>query len=376
LPFRPGWLFAAVLAIGARPDFSSGSSPARRRRRVGSAVELTAIVTRSVTQLPLFWRVFAVNAALLAFATLLLLFAPVTVSVPIRLTEALVLMLGLAVALAANVFLLRRAFSPLDRLARRMETVDLLRPGQRLPASRHDEVGRVVHAFNEMLDRLELERRESGRRALAAQEAERLRIARGLHDEVGQVLTGVILQLDVVAEAVESGRRHELLEAKETVRRALEEVRRISRELRPEMLEHLGLVSALTELARTFSRISGIEVDRSFPDELPPLTREAELAIYRIAQESLTNVARHSSARRVRLTLEGGADSVVLRVADDGVGFRGGIVPEGHGGLRGMRERAVLLGAALAVKPSRDGGVEVRLEVPSSPVEAPEEVTA
>ena len=328
------------------------------------------------SRLPLFWRVFAVNAALLALATLLLLFAPVTVSVPIRVTEALILMLGLAVALGANLLLLRRAFVPLERLARRMETVDLLRPGQRVQTATADEIGRVVRAFNEMLDRLEAERRESGRRALAAQEAERLRIARGLHDEVGQVLTGVLLQLDTMAEAVSSERRHELAETKNAVRQALEEVRRISQELRPEMLEHLGLVSALTELARTFSRLSNVEVAREFVQELPPLTPEAELAIYRIAQESLTNVARHSGAGRVTIALEPGAESVVLRVADDGKGFDGGAAPEGHGGLRGMRERALLVGGALAIKPGSAGGVEVRLEVPATQVEAPVAVGA
>jgi len=325
----------------------------------------------SAPAFPLFWRVFAVNAALLALATLLLLFTPVTVSRPVRLTEAVVLVIGFGLALAANIVLLRRAFSPLDQLARLMETVDLLQPGQRLPIGAHDEVGRVVHAFNEMLDRLETERHESGRRALAAQEAERLRIARGLHDEVGQVLTGVLLQLDAVADAIASDRRDELVETKHAVRQALEEVRRISSELRPEMLEHLGLVSALTELATTFSRLSAIPIDRRFAAELPPLSAEAELAVYRIAQESLTNVARHADAHQVTIALEPGADSVVLRVADDGDGFSGGAVPEGQGGLRGMRERAVLVGGSLAIEPGRDGGVAIRLEVPAAPVDAP-----
>jgi two-component system sensor histidine kinase UhpB len=320
---------------------------------------------------PLFWRVFAVNAALLALATLLLLVTPVTVSRPVRFTEALVLLVGFVVALAANVVLLRRAFFPLERLARRMETVDLLQPGERLPAGAGGEVGRVVHAFNEMLDRLETERRESGRRALAAQEAERLRIARGLHDEVGQVLTGVLLQLGAVADAIAADRRDELVETKHAVRQALEEVRRISRELRPEMLEHLGLVSALVELAGTFSRLSGIVVERRFAPELPPLSADAELAVYRIAQESLTNVARHAGAHRVTIALEPGADSVVLLVADDGDGFAGGDAPEGHGGMRGMRERAVLVGGSLSIRPGRDGGAEIRLEVPAAPVDAP-----
>jgi two-component system sensor histidine kinase UhpB len=328
----------------------------------------------SAPHFPLFWRVFAVNAALLALATLLLLFTPVTVSRPVRLTEALVLVIGFGLALAANVVLLRRAFSPLEELAQRMETVDLLEPGQRLPTGAGGMVGRVVHAFNEMLDRLENERHESGRRALAAQEAERLRIARGLHDEVGQVLTGVLLQLDAVADAIAADRRDELVETKQAVRQALEEVRRISSELRPEMLEHLGLVSALTELATTFSRLSAIPIERRFAAELPPLTADAELAVYRIAQESLTNVARHAGARRVTIALELGADSVVLLVADDGHGFAGGAAPEGHGGLRGMRERAVLVGGTLDIGPGRDGGVEIRLEVPAVPVDIPTSV--
>src|SRR6185312_13426557 len=130
--------------------------------------------------------------------------------------------------------------------------VHRLRPGQRLPEDGGVEVTALVRAFNQMLDRLESERRQSGRRALQAQEAERLRIARGLHDEVGQVLTGVLLQLDSLATAG-GDRAAEIAETKAAVRGAVEEVRRIARELRPEMLEQLGLVSALTELSRRFA---------------------------------------------------------------------------------------------------------------------------
>lgn len=334
------------------------------------------IASMPAGRLPLFWRVFAVNSGLLALVTLLLLVTPVTVSARVQLFEALVLIGGLAGALAANFFLLRRAFSPLDRLAQRMEAVDLLRPGQRLSVTTADEIGRVVRAFNEMLDRLESERRESGRRALQAQELERLRIARGLHDEVGQVLTGVLLQLDAIGDSIHAAQWEELAQAKQSVRQALVEVRRISRELRPETLEHLGLVSALTALARTFGGLSRIDVTCEFAQALPALSPEAELAIYRIAQESLTNVARHAGASRVRMWLENGTDSVVLRIVDDGVGFKGGAAPEGHGGLRGMRERALLVGGALAIKPAHERGVEVRLEVPAERVEEPAGVTA
>jgi two-component system sensor histidine kinase UhpB len=313
--------------------------------------------------LSVFWRVFAVNAGLLGVLAVLLLFSPVEIDAPIRPIQALIVIAGLVVTLAANAYLLRRALVPLERLAQRMESVDLLRPGQRLQVLRKDEISRVVIAFNRMLDRLESERQQSGRRILAAQEAERIGIARDLHDEVGQVLTGVLLHLDSIGDSAPA-HRAEIDDAKQSVRRALNEVRRISSELRPEMLEQLGLVSALTELTTTFSRVAGIRVERQFDQSLLELEPDAELAVYRIAQESLTNVARHAQATRVTVALEPGLDSVVLRVVDDGRGFAGD--PEEHGGLRSMRERALLIGAALAIKPALPGGVEVRLEVPAA----------
>jgi two-component system, NarL family, sensor histidine kinase UhpB len=310
----------------------------------------------------LFWRVFAVNAGLLAAIAVLLIVTPVTISAPIKLEQALIVVGGLAITLAANLLLLRRSVAPLGQLARRMETVDLLHRGQRLDVQHDDEVGRVVRAFNRMLDRLESERQQSGRRVLAAQEAERVGIARDLHDEVGQLLTGVLLHLNSIAEAVPT-HRDEIDAAKQAVRVALDEVRRISSELRPEMLEHLGLVSALTELSTTFARVSGLRVERQFEPALPKLSADAELALYRIAQEALTNVARHAAATKVTIALEHGPGSIVLSVSDDGRGFD--VEPQEQGGLRSMRERALLIDGALAIKPGRRGGVEVRLEVPA-----------
>jgi two-component system, NarL family, sensor histidine kinase UhpB len=318
--------------------------------------------------LSFFWRIFAVNAALLGVIALLLLFSPVEIDAPIKPFQAVIIVSGLVITVIANAVLLRRVVAPLGRVAQRMETVDLLRPGQRLPVDREDEIGHVVAAFNDMLDRLESERQQSGRRVLAAQEAERMGIARDLHDEVGQLLTGALLQLNSIAESAPA-HRQELDEARQAVRRALDEVRRISSELRPEMLEHLGLVSALPELSTTVARLSSVEVERQFDASLPKLAPETELAVYRIAQESLTNVARHAQASRVTITLERGHDSVVLRVVDDGRGFDG--VPEEHGGLRSMRERALLIDGALAIKEGANGGVEVRLEVPAAPAPQP-----
>src|SRR5581483_1443100 len=269
----------------------------------------------------LLWRVFAVNAALLALATLLLAVTPVTVHATISWPEAVVLLCGLAAISAVNLLLLRPIVRPIDRLARRMDTVDLLHPDQRLAGGGGREGEELVSTFNQMLARLEAERRASSRRALAAQEAERLRIAHGLHDEVGQVLTGVLLQLDALASADGEAKIDAIAETKDAVRVALDEVRRIAYELRPAMLEHLGLASALRELATSFATRSGLSVSQQFESDLPPLSDEAEIAMYRVTQESLTNIARHAHASAVELSLAAGARSVVLRVADDGVGF-------------------------------------------------------
>jgi len=307
-------------------------------------------------RLPLLWRVFAINATLLVLATLLIVLARGRIHASFAFLEGVDIAVGLAVMLAANFLLLRHTLRPIERLVGRMRTVDLLRPGQRLVEGGGIEVTELVRVFNEMLDRLETERRESGGRAQQAREAERSRIARGLHDEVGQVLTGVLLQLEGEGRAEET---------KAAVRQALEEVRRIGQELRPEMLEHLGLVSALTELSRRFADQSGLRIERRFAADLPPLSDDVELTLYRVAQESLTNVARHARASRVEVVLEAGADSVVLRVVDDGRGIDEWAAVNGRRGLRGMREQALLVGGALAVKRAREGGVEVRLEVPA-----------
>jgi two-component system, NarL family, sensor histidine kinase UhpB len=311
----------------------------------------------------LFWRVFLMNAGLLIVAALALVVSPATVSVPIAILEASILAVGLGLLLVANYVLLRRAFVPLERLSTGMRNVDLLRPGRRLPPGGEAEIAELVRSFNEMLDRLEEERRESGRLALAAQEAERKRIAAELHDEVGQTMTGVLLLLERLSEELPAESREALLEAQEAVRASLDEVRRIARELRPEMLEHLGLVSALKALGSSFAERTGLELEWRFARDLPTLEPDAELVVYRVAQESLTNIARHADAHKVQLSLERGRDSVVLRVVDDGRGLNGGL--PGGGGLRGMRERAVVAGAALAVKRAATGGVEVRLQVPT-----------
>ncbi|MCZ4609071.1 HAMP domain-containing sensor histidine kinase [Streptomyces sp. Lzd4kr] len=311
----------------------------------------------------LFWRIFGLNAVVLGIATALLLWAPVTVSVPVLLTEAMILVGGLAVMLVANGTLLRWGLAPLDRLTRLMTTVDLLRPGQRLPVpgAAGSEVAELIRTFNAMLDRLEHERATSSARVLLAQEAERRRIAQELHDEVGQSMTAILLVLKRAADDAPEPLREDLQQAQEITRESLDEVRRLVRRLRPGVLEDLGLVSALTSLSQDFATHTGLRVVRRLDSDLPALDHESELVLYRVAQESLTNAARHADARRVEVSLHGADEAVVLEIADDGRGIEAAC--EGAG-IRGMRERALLAGATLDITSTPGTGTRIRLTAP------------
>lgn len=327
-------------------------------------MSLSSLMTR-LRRASLFWRVLAVNVAVLAVATTALALSPATVSQPVAVREAVVLTAGIAAMLFANAVLLRRATAPLARLTRTMRAVDPLRPGHRLPTDDAvAEVAALTASFNDMLDRLESERRDSARRALAAQEGERRRVARELHDGVGQELTGVVLQLERTVRETPPGTVRDLVgESREAVRGSLEDVRRIARELRPEALDDLGLRAALAALVSTVATRTGLEIDARISADLPELGPDIDLVVYRVAQESLTNVARHADAEHVRLTLDAQDRLLALRVADDGRGME---TPSGAqlNGIRGMRERAVLVGAQLAIESAPGRGTVVRLSVP------------
>ncbi|MGW0814651.1 HAMP domain-containing sensor histidine kinase [Streptomyces viridiviolaceus] len=307
----------------------------------------------------LFWRIFSLNAAGLVAATGLLL-GPVTVSTPVLPGEALLLLGGLAALLAGNAVVLRIGLTPLRRLGRAMATADLLRPGSRPAVSGPAEAAELIATYNTMLDRLQAERAAGAGRALHAQERERHRIARELHDEVGQTLTAVLLQLKRVADRVPGELRDDVALAQEATRAGLDEIRRIARRLRPGVLEELGLASALRSLAAEYTH-HGLTVRHHVSGDLPELTPESELVIYRVAQEALTNTARHAAADRAELTLRRAPDGVELLVRDNGTGLGG--APEGAG-IRGMRERALLTGAEIHIEPAPGRGTDIRLRVP------------
>jgi two-component system, NarL family, sensor histidine kinase UhpB len=311
--------------------------------------------------MPFVWRIFLVNSTILAAATVALAFSPATVSFPIALAEGIVLTLGLIAILLVNLLLVRRSFAPLERLTRLMRSVDLLRPGQRVDVTGPEEVRELGAVFNEMLARLERERHQSGWDALKAQEEERKRVAQELHDEIGQALTAVMLQIGRLAKKAPPDLSDELHEALETTRASLDDVRRIAKQLRPEALDDLGLVPALNALVATFADRTGLRINARLPQGVPALGAEAELVVFRVAQESLTNAARHAETSRVELALECTAPEVVLRVRDYGRGLDGALLGSG---IRGMRERALLVAGDLTIDSPADGGTEVTLTLP------------
>jgi two-component system, NarL family, sensor histidine kinase UhpB len=315
----------------------------------------------------LFWRIFAANAIVLAAssATAVLILSPGTLTEPIALRELGIFAAALAVMVAANLVVTRRLVAPLEELVRVMRAVDLMKPGSRVSVGGGpSEATELAETFNSMLDRIEAEREESMRRVLGAQEAERLRVAQELHDEVGQNLTAALLQLARVRKRAGPELEPEVGAATETVRANLDDLRRIAQRLRPQALDELGLTSALSQFSARLSAQAGLEIDARLDSHLPPLTREEELVIYRVAQEALTNVVRHAGAERSELVLERAPDRLTLRVADDGRGFEGD--SEASGGIRGMHERAALIHADLRVGRRDGGGTEVVLHVPLS----------
>jgi two-component system sensor histidine kinase UhpB len=341
------------------PDDDAGDMPAivaDRARPPGERQRASRTPTTA-----LFWRLFGFNALVFVAGAAILVLSPATVSAPISLTELAVLTVGSVLMLVVNGALLRRTLRPLDGLTALMERVDLLRPGQRLSVSGDADVAHLIRTFNEMLDRLEHERGESSGHALAAQESERQRIARELHDEIGQSLTAVLLGLKRTIDRAPDELTDELHSVQEMVRSSLDEVRMVARRLRPGVLEDLGLPSALNALAADFTAASGIPVSPRLDQQLPELSNDAELVVYRIAQEGLTNIARHASAANVDLTVRHEAGSVVMTLIDDGLGT--GDFPEGAG-IRGMRERAILIGADLSLDSPTTGGTVLRLDVP------------
>jgi two-component system, NarL family, sensor histidine kinase UhpB len=279
--------------------------------------------------------------------------------------------IGLAIVVVALVIALvrhRRRSVPLERLIEEMEKVDLSRPGPLLPASidgvgETEEVERIELAFLRMMRRLEAERRRAGSAALQAQEQERTRIARDLHDEVNQSLTGLLLRLEAARESAPPELETELEETKALANQAMTELLSLARQLRPTALDDLGLAAAIAGQVEQLAR-GEIEAELSAEGDFSDLDDDAQLVVYRVAQEALSNATRHSGADRIEVRLRRSAEGgVALDVGDDGRGFAFAESESGLG-IAGMRERALLIGGELTIESRPDHGTTVRLAVP------------
>ena len=205
------------------------------------------------------------------------------------------------------------------------------------------------------------------RRVVSAQEAERRRLARELHDETGQALTSILLGLRAVEEAEGEPQLGEAIkEVRDLVRSTLRDVRRLAVELRPTALDDFGLVPALERLTDSFAEQTGISVDFQASLTAGRLPTEIETALYRIVQESLTNIVKHARAGSVSVVLTRKEDAVSVVVEDDGIGFEPGRPRDGGLGLLGMQERVALLGGRLAIESRPGAGTTFVAEVPLS----------
>jgi two-component system sensor histidine kinase UhpB len=282
-------------------------------------------------------------------------------------TVAIAALAAAAVLLAATLIRQRRRFAPLEQLIEDMEKVDLNRPASALPESidgvgETAEVERIELAFLRMLRRLEAERRRAGSAALRAQEEERARVARDLHDEVNQSLTGLLLRLEAVREAAPPELEPEIAETRALANQAMQELLSLARQLRPTALDDLGLAAAIAGQVEQVRR-AGLEADLASEGDFSDLDDDVQLVLYRVAQEALTNASRHSEAQRIVVALRRSGSVVELEVADDGRGFAFEQSERGLG-IAGMRERALLIGAELTIESRPEHGTTVHLSVP------------
>lgn len=266
-----------------------------------------------------------------------------------------------------------RALRPVDRILDALTGLEQGNLKTRLPALDLPELARIARAFNRMAEALEqsvTQNRRLARRLLQVQEEERKSLSRELHDELGQYLSAIhadaaaILNRDDAALAPVRASAQAIVEA---CRAMMDIVRGMLARLRPGALDELGLKEALRELATGWrQRHPAIACALEFAGDLDDLDEAAKICIYRLVQESLTNVAKHARARRVEVRLariSGPGSSVRVQVRDDGVGMDPSARQTGFG-LAGMRERVESLGGRLVVENGRNGGLTVTAELP------------
>jgi len=291
------------------------------------------------------------------------------------------IVLATVLALLINIVLLRASFRPLFSLLRTMREVSAGKMEARAAVTAADaEIGELAQSFNTMLDRLETAHREQGMLILQAQEEERRRIALELHDESSQNLTALLIHSEILSQLLsettvpgeaQAQLRGELNQLAQVAYRTLDDIRALAQQLRPSVLDDLGLSAAFRWLVEDCRQrlhlpveldLDGMERNGNgiHQSSLPPLY---ETTLFRIAQESLTNVARHAHAQQAWLSLWQDQQTLHLRVRDDGCGYDLGQQVKGLG-VFGMRERAAWLGGRIEIRSQPGKGTTVEAILP------------
>ncbi len=329
-------------------------------------------VLRSLLRVPLFYKimianiaiVFAVSIVAVTMATRLVATSPVE-------TILLFAFLGGVLVVVVNAVILRLALLPLEELENAADRVGAGDRSMRAePSPLADrQMERLITTFNAMLDVIDESRskqRDLSIRALRAAEEERKRVAIDLHDKTAQTLAGLLVQLSLVKSVKDADTRTNLLkEASEQAAFAMDEVYRVVQALRPPALELLGLRGAVETFARSLADEHGIQIEVDAEDVRGPLDEETEIATYRIVQEALSNVIRHSQATHAHVYLRRSADGVAVTIEDNGVGFATEDTMRSPRslGLFGMQERASYMGGNVEIR-STSAGTTVEVEIP------------
>jgi two-component system, NarL family, sensor histidine kinase UhpB len=278
---------------------------------------------------------------------------------------------GWLISIALNFVVLQIAFRPLTHLGKVMQRIQAGERSLRAPLTGIDsQADQLASAFNMVLEALDDASRQRASQIINAQEQERQRIARELHDETSQVLTSLLISLAVLEESIESPEsRERIADTRALAHSTLRAIRTLSIDLRPSALDDLGLLPALRWYVKEYQKKCAIEVDFRSSGLKERLPAEMETALYRIVQECLTNTARHSNAKRVSVVLRETEDAVKATIKDDGHGFDYDALLKNPGqerglGLAGMHERAVLLDGTLAISSESGKGTIVKVIMP------------
>jgi len=330
-------------------------------------------VVNRVKRRPLFQKVIIANTILITFGAAFGLYLEERYFEGGELGfMALFIISGISLSVLINYLMVKLAFRPLDDVTDAMKAIRAGHRGIRVPEATDDpQIEELSRSLNSMLNSMERQRRRAAASVIKAQEEERKRIARELHDETSQSLTGLVIGIRMIEESVPGDMpeiRERLHNISDLAHQTLNEVHTMAVRMRPSVLDDLGLAAALRSYVKEFSGNTHIPVDLQLMGMSERLPAELETVLYRVVQEALTNIARHSGAGNCRVSLQRRDGRIFATIADNGHGFDPEMMmmsEKGRGlGLHGMKERIELVGGSLDLDSVPDQGATIQLEVP------------